>query len=203
MAELPDDVVEETVRLTRLARGAVDDAEADAYRRERARLLDEHGYAARVRTDDDEAVLICHPADWVTDGVVDTDRIQDLDRAVERPLTGAGDPDDWAAIDAHNRELATAVEVEHGPVHGATAAAFADFMGNHYARRLETAGARECREFLEEYLPRNAWPTEEQLAVARDSLELAFQAAGVEPPPMLERDSPGSERRGGSATGDR
>ncbi len=63
-------------------------------------------------------------------------------------------------------------------------------MGNHYARRLETAGPRECREFLEEYLPRNAWPTEEQLAAAAESVALAFEAAGAEPPP-LDRVGPG------------
>jgi hypothetical protein len=57
-------------------------------------------------------------------------------------------------------------------------------MGNHYARRLETAGPRECREFLEEYLPRNAWPTDEQRSEAERSLRLLFEAAGVEPPPM-------------------
>ena len=185
MTELSDDVVDEAVRLTRLARGAVDENEAAAYRRERARLLDEHGYEARIRTDDGHSVLVCYPADWVTDDVVDTDRIQDVDRAVERPLTGAGDPDDWAAVDVHNRELAAAVETEHGPVHGATADAFADFMGNHYARPLETAGERECGEFLEEYLPRNAWPSDEQRAVAPTSLRLTLEEAGAEPPDGL------------------
>lgn len=201
MAELPEGVVDEAVRLTRLARNAVDDAEADACRRERGRLLDEYGYAARVRTDDQGAVLVCYPTDWVTDGDVDTDSIQDLDRAVERRLSGAGDPDDWTAVDAHNREVAAAVADEHGPVHGATAEAFADFMGNHYARRLETAGPRECREFLAEYLPRNAWPTEEQLAVARRSLALAFEAAGAEPPANLDGAPRAFDQPGGSADG--
>lgn len=194
MAELPETVVEEVVRLTRLARDAVDENEVAAYRRERARLLDEHGYSARVRTDDGRSVLVCYPAEWVTDGVVDTDRIQDVERAVERPLTGAGDPEDWAAIDAHNRDVTAAVEAEHGPVHGANARAFADFMGNHYARQMETAGDRECREFLEEYLPRNAWPSEDQLEAAEESIRLVLEVAGAEPPPTLGRPAPGSER---------
>ena len=183
-AELPEAAVDEAARLTRLARDAVDGAEAAAYREDRRELLAEHGYRARVREDDGGAVLVCYPADWATDGVVDPAGIEDVDRAVERPLSGAADPDDWAAVEAHNREIAERVEAEHGGVHGATAHAFADFMGNHYARRLETAGPRECREFLEEYLPRNAWPTAEQLAVAADSLALTFEAAGSEPPPL-------------------
>ncbi|MFB6354074.1 MAG: rnhA operon protein [Halobacteriales archaeon] len=186
MTELPRDAIDEAVRLTHLARGAVDDDEAAAYRDERDAILDDHGYAARVREEDGQATLVCYPADWLADDAVDPERIDDLDRAVERPLAGAGDPDDWAAIEAHNRGLAEAVGDRHGPVHGATAAAFADFMSNHYARRVETAGPRECREFLEEYLPRNAWPTDEQLAVAETSLELVFAAADAEPPRIAD-----------------
>lgn len=190
MTELPLDVVDEAAKLTRLARGAVDPAEAAAYRDERDAALAEHDYKARVRTDDGHAMLVCYPSDWVVDGAVEPDRIDDLDRAIERPLTGAGDSDDWAALDAHNRDLVAAVEAVHGPVHGATVDAFADFMGNHYARRLETAGPRECREFLEEYFPRNAWPTEEQRAKAPESLRLAFEAADAEPPPFLGNGEP-------------
>lgn len=187
MSDLPDDVVEEAVRLTRLARRATDD-EAAAYRAARDGILDDHGYLARVRADDAGAVLVCYPSDWLADGVVHPSRIDDLERAVERPLSGAGDHDDWTAIDAHNQEVAAAVEKAHGPVHGSTAGAFADFMANHYARRVETAGSRECREFLEEYLPRNAWPSPEQLAAARTSLRLVFEAAGTDVPPELAAD---------------
>lgn len=185
MAEPPADLVEEAVRLTRLARRATDDAEAAAYRSERDAALADRGYVARVRTDAGGPVLVCHPADWVDDGIVRPDRIDDLDRAVERPLAGQEDRD-WPAIDAHNREIAAAVETAHGPVHGSTADAFADFMGNHYARRIETAGDRECLEFVEEYLPRNAWPTEAQLAVAETSLALTFEVADAPVPGWLE-----------------
>lgn len=191
MTELPDAAVEEAVRLTRLAQGAAADAEADAYRQDRDAVLAEHGYAARVRDGDGHPVLVCYPIDWRVDGVVEPDRIENVERAVERPLTGSGDPDDWEAVDAHNRDVAAAVEAEHGPVHGATAAAFAAFMSNHYARPLETAGPRECGEFLEEYLPRNAWPSDEQLERARESLTLTFEVAGTEPPSPIA--SEGSE----------
>lgn len=190
MAELPETVVDEAVRLTRLARRATDDDEAAAYRADRDERLACHGYAARVRTELDGAVLVCYPTDWVVDGVVEPDRIGDLDRAVERRLDGAGEPDEWAALDDHNRAIAQVVKAEHGPVHGATASAFADFMSNHYARRLETAGPGECREFLEEYLPRNAWPTDEQLDRARTSVRLAFEAAGVDPPALAGDEPP-------------
>ena len=182
MGELPESVVEAAVRLTRLARQAVDRAEAAAYRDERDTMLADHGYVARVRADDGDPVLVCHPDEWVEDGVVQPDRIDDLGRAVERPLDGGGSEEDWATVDAHNRELVGAVEAAHGAVHARTVGAFADFMGNHYARRIETAGDRECREFLEEYLPRNAWPTDEQVALAETSLALAFDAADARPP---------------------
>jgi hypothetical protein len=184
MDELPPGVVDAAVRLSRLARNTDDAEEAAGHRSERADLLREYGYRARVRTNNDRAVLVCYPSDWRVDGVVDPDRIDDLDRAVERPLTGPGDPDDWEAIEAHNRAVAADVADSHGWVHGATADAFADFMGNHYARRVETAGPAECREFLEDYLPRNAWPSDEQLARAEESVQLVFQTADTEPPPI-------------------
>lgn len=185
MTELPPGVIDEAVRLSRRARATDDPAEAAAYRSERSDLLAEFGYQARIRTGENRTVLVCYPSDWRADGVVDPDRIDDLDRAVERPLTGPGDPDDWEAIEAHNRAIAEEVADRHGPIHGATAAAFADFMGNHYARRVETAGPRECQEFLEEYLPRNAWPSQEQLARAAASLGLVFEVADAEPPPHV------------------
>lgn len=201
MTELPDDVVTEAARLTRLARDAIDHAEASAYRSDRDDRLAERGYAARVREEDDRAILVCYPVDWEVDGIVDPEHIDDIDRAVERQLTGAGDPDDWETVDEHNRELADSVEASAGPVHGANANAFADFMGNHYARRIETAGKRECREFLDEYLIRNAWPSDEQLAVAEESLELVFETADVDSPPLVaddrgdDRTSPNSAPR--------
>lgn len=177
---LPERVVDQAERLTRLARNAVDGDEREAYREDRANLLDEHDFTARVRTEDDTLVL--HPEAWVEDGVVRPDRVDDLDRAVEISLSGPGDPEEWATVEEHNRSLVATVREDHGDVHGDTAAAFADFMGNHYAKRVEATTADELREFVEEYFPRNAWPTEEQQTVLGRSIELVFEAAGGKPP---------------------
>lgn len=181
MSDLPDEVIDEAVRLTRLARRATDEAEAGAYRAERTRVLEPHGFVARTRKEERGTVLVLYPADWIEDGMVQPDRIHDLDRAVERRLAGA-DGDEWEAVEAHNRELVAAVEEEAGPVHAANAAAFADFMGNHYVKPMESATRSEVCEFLEEYFPRNAWPTAQQRDVVEESVRLVFRAAGTEPP---------------------
>jgi hypothetical protein len=178
--ELPSDVVDEAERLTRLAHAAVDEAEREAYRERRGSLLAEHGFAARLREDEDGRTLICYPDEWFVDGKIRRERIDDIDRAVEVSLSGAGEEEDWEAVETHNRALAERVEREHGPVHGATAHAFADFMGNHYIRRIETAGAAVRREFREEYFVRNAWPSDDQLEALETSLELLFTAAHEE-----------------------
>lgn len=173
MAELPNDTISEAERLTHLARDG-EGEEAERYREERRRLLEEHGYVARIRDEDTRTVLVLHPAEWVEDGTIRIERIEDTDRAVEIPLTGPGDPDDWDDIDGHNRAVAARVREEHGDVHGANAAAFADFMSNHYARPVESATNDEITEFLTEYFPRNAWPTEEQKDDVKESVELVF-----------------------------
>jgi len=175
--ELPASVVERAERLTRLARDAVDDAEADAYREDRADALAEHGFAANVREDDSGATLVLHPDEWVADGTIRPDRVEDTDRAVEVSLSGPGDPDEWDAVDQHNREVVARVRDAHGDVHGDNAAAFADFMGNHYARPVESATDEEVAEFLAEYFPRNAWPSDDQRAVVERSLDYVFDVA--------------------------
>jgi hypothetical protein len=178
--ELPADVRDEAERLTRLAREAVDENEREAYLRRRDDRLAGRGFRARLREDDDTLVL--HPEEWVDDGVIRPGRIDDIDRAVEIPLSGVGDPDDWAAVEEHNAELVAAVRGAHGPTHAANARAFADFMGNHYARRVESATADQVREFLKEYFPRNAWPDDDQRAVVARSIELLFDAADADCP---------------------
>lgn len=170
--ELPGSVVDRAERLTRLMRTAVDPAEADAYRSDRRVLLAEYDYTARVREDDDGETLVVHPEEWTEDGMIQIDRIDDTDRAVEVSLSGTGDGGDWEAIDAHNRAVAERVQEEHGEPHGATAAAFADFMSNHYAKRLEAATEAEREEFRTEYFRRNAWPSEEQRAEVEQSLRV-------------------------------
>lgn len=178
--DVPDDLIEEAERLTRLARDVPDPAEAAAHRDRRDDLLAEVGYTARYRTDDDTLVL--NPAEWFEDGVVRTERIDDLSRAIERPLSDAGADDEWRAVEEHNAALVERLDAEHGPVHAANGRAFADFMGNHYTRRVETASRRELREFLDEYYPRNAWPSERQKTVVEESLRLLFDAADADLP---------------------
>ena len=177
MGELPAAVADEAERLTRLARAATDEAEREACREERAAVLADHGFTARVREGDTGAVLVCYPDEWLDDGTVRTERIDDTDRAVERRLSGPGDPDDWRHVAAHNDRVVARVAERHGDVHAANARAFADFMSNHYARRIETTTADERREFREEYFVRNAWPSAEQRSAIEQSLSLTFDAA--------------------------
>jgi hypothetical protein len=177
MDELPDDLLAAAETLTRRARRAVDDDEAAAYRERRERLLREHDFTARVREEENRDVLVCHPAEWLDDGVVQMDRIEDIDRAAEIPLSGPGDPDEWDAVDEANREVVAAVRETHGDVHGDNAAAFADFMGNHYAKPIERATPEEVTEFVEDYFVRNVWPSDEQAAVVEDSVERTLELA--------------------------
>jgi hypothetical protein len=178
---LPDEAVDEAERLTRLARRAADENEAAAYEDRRRTILDEYGFTARVREEDE--TLVCYPSEWVEDGVVRIERIDDVERGVERPLgTDAGDEDEYDAVEAHNSSVVEAVGEAHGPVHAANARAFADFMSNHYVRRVESASSEEIREFLAEYYPRNAWPSEDQSSVVGESLERVFEVAGADVP---------------------
>lgn len=173
---LPAEVVDRAVTLTRRMRRAVDDNERAAYRQDRERLLGRHEYVARVREDDTGATLVCYPADWVEDGVVQVASIEDTDRAVERSLSGVGSAD-YEVVETHNRAVAERVADRHGDPHGATAHAFADFMSNHYRKRVEAATEAERREFREEYFPRNAWPTDAQRDAVAESLRLVDEAA--------------------------
>jgi hypothetical protein len=174
--ELPEHAIDEAERLTRLARETTG-GEAERYRRDRDRQLADYGFTARVRREDAREVLVCHPREWVENGTIHPERVEDLDRAVEVPLSGPGDPPRWEAVDEQNRELVEAVRERHGPVHGDNAAALADFMGNHYAKPMADATGDELREFVEEYFPRNAWPSAEQKASVGRSIELVFEIA--------------------------
>jgi hypothetical protein len=174
---LPEPVVERATALTRRARNAVDEGERRAYREERTTILDEHEYAARVREDDADETLVLYPAEWLEDGVVQVERIEDTDRAVEVPLSGPGDGGDWTSVERHNREVADRLAAEYGEVHGETAHAFADFVSNHYAKPMEATTPAERREFREEYFPRNAWPSDAQRERLEESLELTLAIA--------------------------
>ncbi|WP_135302304.1 DUF7108 family protein [Haloarcula amylovorans] len=178
MTDLPDDTTDEVERLTKLAREAVDEKAAAAYREDRDALLDEHDYTARIREEDTGEVLVCHPAEWVDDGVIRPERVEDTDRGVEIRLSGPEDPDEWDEVETANRTVVEEVQDEHGDVHGATADALADFMGNHYSKAIADATPEELAEFREEYFPRNAWPTDEQQSLLDESVRLTVEKAG-------------------------
>lgn len=176
MTDLPQDVVREAERLTRLARDAVEDNAAEAYRDRRDDLLADHAFVARVRDSDD--TLVCHPAEWLDDdGQVRLGDVEDTDRAAEVSLSGPGEQGDYEAAAARNETLVERVRDQYGAVHGDNAAAFAAFMNNHYARPMDTAGERERAEFREEFFPRNAWPSEDQRETVEESLDLVFEVA--------------------------
>ncbi|PCR89759.1 DUF7108 family protein [Natrinema ejinorense] len=184
--DLPRGVIDEVERLTRLKRAAVDDNEIEAYEDRRDELLDEHDFTFRIRDDDGDDVLVCHPEEWHEDGVIRTDRIENIDRGVEIPLEGTDDPDDWEAVDERNRDLVGAVRDAHGDAHGDNAAMLADFAGNHYAKPIESLTSEELTEFRDEYVVRNAWPSARQRELLAESIELVFETAG-EPFPEGER----------------
>ncbi|MFA1610558.1 DUF7108 domain-containing protein [Halobellus rubicundus] len=172
-AEVPDDVVEEAERLTRLAdEAAVEDA-AEAYRDRRDDLVADHDFTARVRDEDDTLVL--YPEEWVEDGTVQFDRIDDTDRAVEVSLSGPDHGAEWDAIEERNEAIVDAIEAAHGPDHAANVRAFADFMGNHYLKAVDDATRDEREEFLTEYYPRNAWPSKKQESIVAESVRLATE----------------------------
>jgi len=175
MAELPTDVIEEAERLTRLAREASADSEQTAYRDRRDELLADESFEARIRSEDSRDVLVLHPTEWLDDGTIRPDRIEDTDRAVEIPLTGPGDPDDWETVHSHNADVVARVREQYGDLHGDNARALADFMENHYARPIESASAAELHEFRTEYYRRNVWPTEEQRTLVDRSIAIVFE----------------------------
>ncbi len=170
---LPPHVVDTVERLTKRARNAVDERELQVYRERRGDILDEYEYRARIR-DEERAVLVLYPEEWVEDGTVRPEHIEDIDRGIERPLEGVGDGS-WEAVESHNSELVKAVHRAHGPVHGANVRALADFAGNHYLKPIEDLTGEELTQFLEEYYPRNAWPSKDQRSVVETSIEYAFE----------------------------
>jgi len=184
---LPEDVVDEAERVTRLAREAAVEAEREAYLDHRADLLDAHDYTARIRDDEASEVLVLHPEEWVEDGTIRTERIEDVSRGIEVPLSGPGANDDWDEIDAYNRAIVETVRDAHGETHAENVAALADFAGNHYAKPITELAADELREFTAEYFRRNAWPTDEQRDVVKKSVELAFDAADERCPSWRRR----------------
>jgi len=182
MSELPPDVIEAATRLTRLARKVGDPAEAAAYRERRDDQLSEFEFIARVREDDQTLVL--YPDEWLEDGTVVLDRIEDTDRAVERSLT-ASNEGSWREIEAHNREIVAAVDDAYGSPHTETVRAFADFMGNHYLGEIDNATDDQLEEFTQEYFVRNAWPSKKQREVVATSLSYITAVSEADCPGQL------------------
>nr|WP_096391681.1 hypothetical protein [Halopenitus persicus] len=176
--DVPPDAVEEAERLTRLARNAADPEAADLYRRRRDELAADHDYTPRVREEDDTLVL--YPSEWMADGTVQLNRIEETDRAVEVSLSGPGDADRFDEIAAANDAVVDRIAAEHGPDHAANVRAFADFMSNHYVRRVTDATAAEREEFRTEYYPRNAWPSADQRELLDRSLALVEELDDAE-----------------------
>ncbi|WP_144924550.1 DUF7108 domain-containing protein [Halorubrum salsamenti] len=173
--DVPAEVVDEAERLTRLARQTEDEAAAAFYRDRRDGLVEGHDYVPRLRDEDDTLVL--YPDEWMDDGTVRLDRIETTDRAVEVSLSGPGDADRYREIAAYNDSVADAVADAHGEPHADTARSFAAFMSNHYVRAVDDATPDVREEFREEYFPRNGWPTDEQLAVVDESLDVIESVA--------------------------
>lgn len=186
---LPDHVITEALRLTRLAQRAPETASdveatdqvtlrpAERYRQKRTDLLEAHGYRARIREDDRGRILVCYPAEWLSDGEADMEAIENTDRGVERRLDGTGGSREWESVARHNRTIAETVETTHGRPHGQTAHAFARFMSSHRVRHIETATAADIREFVDEFFRRNTWPTEDQWSSVMRSLRYTIAAA--------------------------
>ena len=189
--DIPADAVDEAERLTRLARaaerredgGAVE--EATVYRERREALVADHDYETRIRDEDD--TLVFYPEEWMEDGVVQLDRVENTDRGVEVTLSGPGDPERWQEIADHNDDL-VGVVAEDAPDHEANARALATFASNHYAKPAEKLTAEELQEFLDDYYPRNAWPSEADASLIEESVRKLFAAADTEPPaPVVEK----------------
>ena len=85
-----------------------------------------------------------------------------------------------------NRRLPLVAAVAaDAPNHEANAEAVAAFASNHYAKEIEKLTAQEVREFLEEYYPRNAWPSDRQRAAVERSLAYVFEVTETAPPKII------------------
>ncbi|WP_303704119.1 rnhA operon protein [Haloquadratum walsbyi] len=167
---LPQSVIDEAERLTRLCVNATVDAEITVYRDQRQSLLDEYGYTARIRDADDTLVL--YPQSWLTDGIAQFNQIDDTNRAVEVSLSGPAVEADWEDVETTNKTIIDTIRQEHGEAHAKNIRAFADFMGNYYLKTVTEATKDERKEFINEYYTRNAWPSEQEEAIVSKSIKL-------------------------------
>lgn len=172
MSEIPEGVLDDVVSLSQKAIQAVDQQEISAYQQRRDDLLAPFGYTCRIRTDNDGEVLVCYPKEWLDGDTINIDKMDDLTQAIERPIFDSPSERNFSEIEQHNRAIASGIAKDHGPIHGTTASAFADFMSNHYKQRIEEATVTEFEEFRTEYFPRNAWPSDVQKRVLDETIQL-------------------------------
>lgn len=179
--EVPEPIVEEVLRYTQRAREAEEDDRTEAILEARNQVLDPYDFEIRVREETHD-VLVLYPAEWIEDGTVVMEHIEDTDRAIERPLEGTGVGETWDEVYEHNKVIAQRVRAEFGDDHGANAAALAEYMSNHYLKPIEEATRGELEEFLTEYYPRNVWPTADQKRVVRQSVQFVYDCLDVPSP---------------------
>ncbi|MDY6780911.1 MAG: rnhA operon protein [Halobacteria archaeon] len=163
--ERDDDWVRRAAKLTRLARYSEDE---DELLDERDEMVEERGYRARVREED--STLVLYPDDWVEDGEVVVERIDDTDEAVEVPLRRGGE--EYDDVRDTNDEILGGFEEEFDEKHFVNARAFAEFCENHHTVPVERVTAEHVDEFLAEYYPRNVWVHDETEEVVEESLRL-------------------------------
>lgn len=175
--EVPKAVVKTATRLTRRIRRDSTEARREALIDRRTALLETYGFRARVREDDLTAVLVLYPEEWRDSEGIHTENISDLTRALEVPLEGPHSPEDWERVDEANRDLVGRIRTKYGDVHGDNADTFADFLGNHYAKSIESTTLTEVEEFYTDYFIRNAWPTRDQREIILESLSHLFDEA--------------------------
>lgn len=185
---IPESVLEEVERLTRLARRTSSPDEQAVYRERRENLLADYDYTARVRSDEHGETLVCYPAEWDVDGTVDPARVDDVDRGIEISLSGTGDPDEWADVHEENQAVADAVRDAEGETHGDNADALADFASNHYAKPIADLTPAELTEFREDYYRRNVWADPDVEAVLDESIAAVYRTLDV-PHPLQDGES--------------
>ena len=175
LTDTEDELIDRIVELSRQIISEVDQTAIKSLEERRDRLLEHLPYRVYIRSDTDEPVLVLYPESWIHDGIVDPDRIDSIDEAIERPLSSTVTEDDWADIHRHNMSIAKEVADRFGPVHGANIQALASFLSNHYLTRIEDINSAQLREFRDEYFVRNAWPTVEQKVVLDRSIKIVEQ----------------------------
>jgi hypothetical protein len=132
-----------------------------------------HPMDYRWRLRETDSTVVCVPANWFTDGVVDPDKV-DPGEAIE--ISCAPSATGYDRVASANADVAGSVAAAFGPVHGENAAAVARFMSAHLRRPIATMTEADQREFTEFYR-RNVWPSDEAAMVVDESMRLTLELA--------------------------